>query len=70
MAQESSRSRSGSLASDWYFLGRVRPIAEIAAELDALTPEVVSDYAARLRTPGHVTILTLGPTALALPPEP
>ena len=26
MAQESSMSRSGSLASDWYFLGRVRPI--------------------------------------------
>ncbi len=31
MAQESSMSRSGSLASDWYFLGRVRPIEEIAA---------------------------------------
>ena len=39
MAQESSRSRSGSLASDWYFLGRVRPIAEIAAELDAASPQ-------------------------------
>ena len=36
MAQESSMSRSGALASDWYFLGRVRPIEEIAAELDAL----------------------------------
>jgi predicted Zn-dependent peptidase len=68
MAQESSRSRSGSLATDWYFLGRVRPIAEIAAELDALTPEAVSDYAARLQTPHQLTILTLGPTALALPP--
>ena len=30
MAQESSMSRSGSLASDWFFLGRVRPIEEIA----------------------------------------
>ena len=40
MAQESSMSRSGSLASDWFFLGRVRPIEEIAAELDALTPGV------------------------------
>ena len=38
MAQESSMSRSGSLASDWFFLGRVRPIEEIAAELDALSP--------------------------------
>ena len=70
MAQESSMSRSGSLATDWYFLGRVRPIEEIAAELDALTPESVSDYAGRLRKPGDMTVLTLGPTALKLPPEP
>ena len=48
MAQESSMSRSGSLASDWYFLGRVRPLEEIAAALDALTPESVSEYAAEL----------------------
>ena len=46
MAQESSMSRSGALASDWYFLGRVRPLEEISAELDALTPRSVSDYAA------------------------
>ena len=31
--------------------GRVRPLDEIAAELDALTPESVSDYAGRLRNP-------------------
>jgi predicted Zn-dependent peptidase len=67
MAQESSRSRSGSLASDWFFLGRVRPIEEIAAELDALSPTAVSDYAATLRKNGNPTILTLGPTALRLP---
>jgi predicted Zn-dependent peptidase len=70
MAQESSMSRSGSLASDWFFLGRVRPIEEIAAELDALTSESVSEYAARLQEPRDLTILTLGPTALRLPPEP
>jgi predicted Zn-dependent peptidase len=69
MAQESSMSRSGALASDWYFLGRLRPIDEIAAELDALTPEAVSDYAARLDQTDELTILTLGPTALALPPN-
>ena len=63
-------SRSGSLATDWYFLGRVRPIDEIAAELDALTAESVSDYAGQLRKPGEMTVLTLGPTALTLPPEP
>jgi predicted Zn-dependent peptidase len=70
MAQESSMSRSGSLATDWFFLGRVRPIEEIAAELDALTPDSVSDYAGRLEKPRDMTILTLGPTALKLPPDP
>jgi predicted Zn-dependent peptidase len=70
MAQESSMSRSGSLATDWFFLGRVRPIEEIAAELDALTPDSVSDYASRLEKPRDMTILTLGPTALMLPPDP
>ena len=53
MAQESSMSRSGSLATDWYFLGRVRPIAEISAELDALTAESVSEYAAKIRKPAR-----------------
>jgi predicted Zn-dependent peptidase len=69
MAQESSMSRSGSLASDWFFLGRVRPIEEIAAELNALSASAVSDYAAGLKDAREVTIVTLGPTALALPPE-
>jgi predicted Zn-dependent peptidase len=69
MAQESSMSRSGAMASDWYFLGRVRSLDEIAAELDALTPENVSAYTKRLEEPGaNPTILTLGPVALRLPP--
>ena len=67
MAQESSMSRSSALASDWYFLHRVRPLDEIAAELDALTPQSVSDYAARFANLSDLTILTLGPTALKFP---
>ena len=66
MQQESSMSRAGSLASDWFYLGRVRPIDEIAAALDALTPESVGDFAAR-NGADEMTILTLGPTALSLP---
>jgi predicted Zn-dependent peptidase len=66
MAQESSMSRSGALTSDWYFLGRVRPIEEIAAALDALTPEAVSAYAAGLAQARDLTILTLGPSALRI----
>ena len=69
MAQESSMSRSSALASDWYFLGRVRPLEEISAELDALTPRSVSDYAAGFVHMRDLTILTLGPTALRFPVE-
>lgn len=68
MQQESSMGRSGSLASDWYHLGRVRPLAEVSAALDALTPEAVSDFAAR-QDVRDLTLLTLGPAPLKLPPE-
>jgi len=68
MQQESSMSRAGSLASDWYYLGRVRSLDEISASLDGLTPESVGDFARR-NAPTDMTILTLGPTPLRLPPE-
>jgi predicted Zn-dependent peptidase len=66
MAQESSMSRSGSLASDWFHLGRVRSLSEISSALDALTPESVSQYAAQ-QSLAEMTILTLGPNALVMP---
>ncbi len=66
MALESSMSRSSSLASDWFYLGRVRSLDEISAALDALTPESVSAYAATQGT-HDLTILTLGPNALTMP---
>lgn len=66
MQQESSMSRSGSLASDWYYLGRVRPIEEITSALNALTPKEVSDYAAS-QSFDDLTVLTLGPMALTMP---
>lgn len=66
MQQESSMSRSGSLAADWFHLGRVRPLSEIAGALDVLTPEAVSDFAAR-QALDDLTIVTLGPNPLALP---
>jgi predicted Zn-dependent peptidase len=66
MQQESSMSRSSALASDWYYLGRVRPLDEIAAALDALTPGSVSAYAAGQNLDA-LTVLTLGPNALKLP---
>jgi predicted Zn-dependent peptidase len=66
MQQESSMSRSGALASDWFYLGRVRSLDEIAAALDALSPETVAGYAAGQDLEA-MTILTLGPNALTFP---
>lgn len=68
MQQESSRSRSGALAADWYHLGRVRSLEEISAALDALTPDSVSAFAAA-HAPADMTIITLGPKALVLPED-
>jgi predicted Zn-dependent peptidase len=66
MQQESSMSRSGSLASDWFYLGRVRSLDEVSASLDSLTPESVSQYAGGQDLKA-MTILTLGPNALRVP---
>ena len=66
MQQESSMSRSGALATDWYYLGRVRSLDEISAALDALTTGSVAEFAAR-QDLAAMTILTLGPNALVVP---
>ncbi|MBV8677989.1 MAG: insulinase family protein [Planctomycetaceae bacterium] len=66
MQQESSMSRSAALASDWYYLGRVRSLDEISAALDALTPASVTAFAAA-QDLTDMTILTLGPNALSFP---
>lgn len=66
MQQESSMSRSGSLASDWYYLGRVRTLDEIAMALDALDVDSVNAFAAR-QPLEDLTVLTLGPRALEMP---
>jgi len=68
MQQESSTSRSSALASDWYYLGRVRPLEEIAAALDALTPASVGAFAAS-QPLDRMTLLTLGPKPLEFPTE-
>ena len=66
MQQESTHEPLRALASDWYYLGRVRSLDEISAALDALTPEAVSAFAAR-QSLDDLTILTLGPNALRMP---
>jgi len=59
MQQESSSSRSSSIARDWYHLGRVRTLTEVGALVDALTRESINAYLAA-HPPGDFTIVTLG----------
>jgi len=65
MRQESTSARASSLTSDWYFLGRVRPLEELQAKINALTVKSVLDYAERFPV-NDVTLVTLGSKGLEL----
>jgi predicted Zn-dependent peptidase len=65
MLEESTSGRAGALATDWYYLGRVRDFTEIQAAIDALTPATIVDYATRYPVK-DVTLVTLGPQPLVL----
>jgi len=66
MQQESSLSRSATLAADFYHLGRVRSIDEIRSALSAISADDVSQHAAEMDLENR-TILTLGPEPLKVP---
>ncbi len=63
MQEESTSARAGAIASDWYYLGRVRSAEEIQAAIDALTPARIVDHVRRY-PPRDLTLVTLGPKAL------
>jgi predicted Zn-dependent peptidase len=63
MQQESTAARALSLASDWYYLGRVRSFDEIQAAIDDLTPDKIVAYLHRC-PPQDFTLVTLGPKPL------
>ena len=66
MQQESTSSRSSSVARDWYHLGRVMTLDEIRSKIDALSVETVLRYV-REHPARDVTVLTIGPQALEVP---
>jgi predicted Zn-dependent peptidase len=68
MQQESSRARAGSLAGDWYHLGRVRPLAELQGLLDAVTCKTINHYLQR-EPPARYSVVSLGAKPLAVPGE-
>lgn len=63
MAEESTSARAGALASDWYYLGRVRPVEEVQASINGLTPDAIVSYVKRYPAE-QMTLVTLGPKAL------
>ena len=65
MRQESTSARASSIASDWYFLNRVRPLEEIQSAIDGLTVRGVLDYLRR-HPAKDVTVVTLGPAPLSI----
>jgi predicted Zn-dependent peptidase len=65
MQEESTSARAATLASDWYFLGRVRSFDETQNAINALTPDGILGYLRR-HPPGNYTIVTLGPKALTV----
>lgn len=65
MQEESTGARAGAIATDWYYLGRVRPFDEIQAIIDGLTPAKILGYLERCPV-RDVTLVTLGPAALTV----
>lgn len=68
MQQESSSSRSSSMARDWYLLGRVRTLDEVSRLVDGLSAESINAYL-KQHPPGDFTIVTLGRNTLEVPGE-
>ena len=66
MQQESSSSRAVAIAGDWYYLGRVRPMEEINAEIDALTRQRINQFLAA-NPPQGFNVVTLGAQPLEMP---
>ncbi len=63
MQQESTSSRAMSLASDWYYLGRVRPFEEVQAAVNGLKADAILRHLRRC-PPGDFSVVTLGPAPL------
>jgi len=63
MQQESSSSRSSSIARDWYLIGRVRTLDEISSIIDGLSADGINAYLKK-SPPRDFTVVTLGQKAL------
>lgn len=61
LSLEGTSSRMSRLAVSRMYLGRVTPLAEVAASVDAITPAAVRELARTLLAPGRFAAAVLGP---------
>jgi predicted Zn-dependent peptidase len=66
MQGESTSSRAGAIAHDFFTRGRIRTLEEVKAAIDAVTLDRVNAYL-KAHPPGPLTIVTVGPKQLVLP---
>jgi predicted Zn-dependent peptidase len=64
MQGESTSARAGSIARDWFHLGRVRPFDELRAAIEKLTSHDIAQYLEQYPLTEPV-VVTLGPAPLA-----
>jgi len=65
MAGESTPARAAALASDWFRFGQTRTLADVAAEVDAITHDQLNAYLGQ-RDIGAITMVDLGPAPLSI----
>ena len=63
MQEESSRARAAAIARDQFILGRVRPLEEITAAVNRVTPQSIAEFF-EAQPPRDFTVVTLGPREL------
>jgi predicted Zn-dependent peptidase len=66
MSGESTSSRAGAIAHDYFMRGRIRTLDEIKDAIDSVTTERVNEYL-KAHKPGPFTTVIVGPKELKLP---
>ena len=66
MQGESTSARAGAIAHDFFMRGRIRPLEEITAAIDAVTVASVNEFLKNHR-PESFTVVIVGPKELKLP---
>ncbi len=66
MSEESSRSRAGAIARDWWMLGRIRSLDEVTQKIKLVTPSSIAAMYERF-PPQNFSVVTLGPKKLERP---